>query len=201
MRHDLAHLVAVLRRRASRAWQPTWRAGRERLARFARATTTSMPACRALVRRSATPAGCDTVVPKAYGGACRRARRRGRSAWRAKRSPHVGLADFAFAMQGLGSGAITLAGTPTRKGALSAARRDGRGDRRVCAVRAGSGIRCRGDDDARAPRRRRLVLDGEKTWISNGGIADFYVRVRAHRRGQQARAASRAFVVPTDAPG
>jgi acyl-CoA dehydrogenase len=85
-----------------------------------------------------------------------------------------GLADFAFAMQGLGSGAISLAGTPELK------------QRYLPQVAAGTSIAAfalsepeAGSDVAAIQCTARLegdayVLDGEKTWISNGGIADFY---------------------------
>jgi alkylation response protein AidB-like acyl-CoA dehydrogenase len=45
------------------------------------------------------------------------------------------------------------------------------------------------------------VLDGEKTWISNGGIADFYVRLRAHRRARPGTRGISAFIVDADTPG
>jgi len=87
---------------------------------------------------------------------------------------HDGLADFAFAMQGLGSGAISLAGSPELQG------------RYLPRVAAGEAIAAfalseseAGSDVAAIQCSARLdgdsyVLDGEKTWISNGGIADFY---------------------------
>ena len=87
---------------------------------------------------------------------------------------HDGLADFAFAMQGLGSGAITLAGSHEIK------------QRYLPRVAAGEAIAAfalsepdAGSDVAAIKCSARLdgdsyVLDGEKTWISNGGIADFY---------------------------
>jgi acyl-CoA dehydrogenase len=84
------------------------------------------------------------------------------------------LADFAFAMQGLGSGAISLAGSPELKSHY------------LPRVTAGEAIAAfalsepdAGSDVAaiRCAARRvgdGYILDGEKTWISNGGIADFY---------------------------
>ena len=88
---------------------------------------------------------------------------------------HNGLADFAFAMQGLGSGAISLAGTDEQK------------KRYLSRVAAGEAIAAfalsepnAGSDVAAMACEAKLdgdhyVLNGEKTWISNGGIADFYV--------------------------
>jgi acyl-CoA dehydrogenase len=86
---------------------------------------------------------------------------------------HNGLADFAFAMQGLGSGAISLAGTPQQKARWLPRVAGGR----VIAAFALSEPDA-GSDVAALQCAARIdgdhaVLDGEKTWISNGGIADF----------------------------
>src|SRR5262249_12328160 len=120
---------------------------------------------------------------------------------------HDGLADFAFAMQGLGSGAITIAGSDELK------------KRYLPQVAAGEAIAAfalsepeAGSDVAAMKCRARregasYVLDGQKTWISNGGIADFYC-VFARTSGPEVRpdgttAASgiSAFVVDANAPG
>jgi acyl-CoA dehydrogenase len=88
---------------------------------------------------------------------------------------HAGLADFAFVMQGLGSGAISLAGSEAlkKKYLPAAARGDAIAAFALSEPDAGS------DVQAMSTRARRAggswVLDGTKTWISNGGIADFYV--------------------------
>ena len=113
---------------------------------------------------------------------------------------HSGLADFAFAMQGLGSGAISLRGTSEQK------------DRYLPRVAAGEAIAAfalsepdaGSDVAAMTTRATRVgtdwVLNGCKTWISNGGIADFYcVFARTSDEGG-ARGIS-AFVVAADAPG
>jgi alkylation response protein AidB-like acyl-CoA dehydrogenase len=113
---------------------------------------------------------------------------------------HNGLADFAFAMQGLGSGAISLFGTEAQRerylprvarGAAIAAFALSEPD-------AGSDVaamRC-----AARPEGDAYVLDGEKTWISNGGIADFYVVFARTGEAPGARGIS-AFVVDADTPG
>src|SRR5436305_844494 len=88
---------------------------------------------------------------------------------------HAGLADFSFVMQGLGSGPIVLAGSDAleTKYLAPAARRDAIAAFALSEPEAGS------DVQAMTTRARRQgdgwVLDGTKTWISNGGIADFYV--------------------------
>ncbi len=119
-----------------------------------------------------------------------------------------GLADFAFAMQGLGSGAISLFGTIEQKRrwlpkvasgqAIAAfamtepACGSDAANIQTSAMRdpgTGSGA---GADD--------WVLVGEKTLISNGGIADFYLTFARTGEGEGARGLS-AFIVPADAPG
>src|SRR3954470_21354442 len=113
---------------------------------------------------------------------------------------HHGLADFAFAMQGLGSGALSLFGTEACRERPPAAVADGR----LIAAFALSEPEAGSDVAALATTARRevdaYVLDGTKTWISNGGLADFYVVFA--RTGEQpgARGLS-AFVVDADAPG
>jgi alkylation response protein AidB-like acyl-CoA dehydrogenase len=119
---------------------------------------------------------------------------------------HDGLADFAFAMQGLGSGAITLDGTQAQKERYLT--RVARGE--AIAAFALSEPDAGSDVAAMTTSARRdgdhWVLDGEKTWISNGGIADFYV-VFARQVEQGAPTEARgtrsiaAFIVDADAPG
>ncbi|MCL6483453.1 MAG: acyl-CoA dehydrogenase family protein, partial [Janthinobacterium lividum] len=113
---------------------------------------------------------------------------------------HDGLADFAFAMQGLGSGAIGLFGSAQNKARYLP---DVASGKRIAAFalsepQAGSDVAAmacaaRRDGDA-------YVLDGEKTWISNGGIADFYVVFARTGEAPGARGIS-AFIVDADNPG
>jgi acyl-CoA dehydrogenase len=113
---------------------------------------------------------------------------------------HNGLADFAFAMQGLGSGAISLQGTPGQKARYLA--RVANGDAiaafALSEPEAGSDVaamQCAGRVEG-----DHAVLDGEKTWISNGGIADFYVVFCRTGEAPGARGIS-AFVVDAGTPG
>ena len=115
---------------------------------------------------------------------------------------HDGLADFAFAMQGLGSGAIALVGSGRAEAratcrAVAAARRSPAFA--LSEPEAGSDVAAM-RDDARAATATRYVLDGDKTWISNGGIADFYVVFARTGEAPGARGISR-FVVDADTPG
>jgi alkylation response protein AidB-like acyl-CoA dehydrogenase len=113
---------------------------------------------------------------------------------------HSGLADFAFAMQGLGSGAISLAGTPAQKERYLT--RVARGD--AIAAFALSEPDAGSDVAAMACAARvegdQVVLDGEKTWISNGGIADVYVVFARSGEAPGARGIS-AFIVDAGTPG
>ena len=90
---------------------------------------------------------------------------------------YSGLADFAFAMQGLGSGAISLHGTPAQKTAYLP---DVAAGRKIAAFAlsekdAGSDVAAMACSAVLSDDGTHYVLNGEKTWISNGGIADFYV--------------------------
>jgi len=113
---------------------------------------------------------------------------------------HDGLADFAFAMQGLGSGAISLQGTPEQKERYlpRVARGDAIAAFALSEPEAGSDVgamqcsaRVAGD---------YAVINGEKTWISNGGIADFYIVFARTGEAEGARGIS-AFIVDADTPG
>ena len=113
---------------------------------------------------------------------------------------HAGLADFAFVMQGLGSGPIALEGSEALK------------KKYLPRVAAGEAIAAlalsepeAGSDVAALTTRAHRdgahwVLDGAKTWISNGGIADFYV-VFARTSEVAGTKAISAIVVDADAPG
>ena len=111
---------------------------------------------------------------------------------------HSGLADFAFAMQGLGSGAISLFGTVEQKRAWLPRVASGE----AIAAFAMTEPECGSDAANMATSAMRdgneWVLVGEKTYISNGGIADFYVTFARTGEGEGARGLS-AFIVPADA--
>lgn len=113
---------------------------------------------------------------------------------------HDGLADFAFAMQGLGTGAISLAGTADMKAAVLPKVRSGE----WLAAFALSEKDAGSDVAAMACAARRegdhFILDGEKTWISNGGIADVYCVFARTGEAPGTRGIS-AFVVYPDDPG
>ncbi len=112
---------------------------------------------------------------------------------------HDGLADFSFAMQGLGMGAVSLFGSADQQKWLER-------------TRAGLALSAfaltepaSGSDVANIATEARKVgteyiLNGEKTWISNGGIADVYVVFARTGEAAGAKGLS-AFLVPADTPG
>jgi acyl-CoA dehydrogenase len=156
--------------------------------------------CRRLVRLLGEHGWLQYCVPAAYDGALEAVDSRALCILRETLAYHDGLADFSFAMQGLGSGAITLFGTEDQKrhylpqvanGTLIAAfalsEPDAGSDvaaMKMTAVRDGDSY----------------VLNGQKTWISNGGIADFYT-VFARSEGESGSRGISAFIVPADAAG
>jgi acyl-CoA dehydrogenase len=113
---------------------------------------------------------------------------------------HDGLADFAFAMQGLGSGPITLFGTEEQKRRWlpPVAAGEAIAAFALSEPEAGSDVAalaCRAEADG-----DHVVINGEKTWISNGGIADRYVVFCRTGEAPGVRGLS-AFVVGPDTPG
>ena len=157
-------------------------------------------ACRSLVRALGDAGILRHCVPAAYGGASEGLESRALVVCRETLARHDGLADFAFAMQGLGSGPITLAGSDALKAALlpKVARGDCITAFALSEPEAGSdvaAIACSARDDGDA-----YVLDGEKTWISNGGIADVYC-VFARTGEEPGTRGISAFVVEAGTPG
>ena len=113
---------------------------------------------------------------------------------------HDGLADFAFAMQGLGTGAISLFGSDAQKADWLPKVRNGTAISAFALTEPQSG-----SDVANSTMTAMLdgddyVLNGEKTWISNGGIADVYTVFARTGDAPGARGLS-AFIVPADTPG
>ncbi len=112
---------------------------------------------------------------------------------------HDGLADFAFAMQGLGMGAISLFGTASQREWL-ARTRTGRAISAFALTEpaSGSDVAATSTTATRTPDGWRL--NGEKTWISNGGIADVYVIFARTGEAAGAKGLS-AFLMPANAAG
>ncbi|WP_313333232.1 acyl-CoA dehydrogenase family protein [Comamonas sp.] len=157
--------------------------------------------CRALVQALGQAGWLrHAVAGEAHGGAAAQIDTRAICLIRETLARHNGLADFAFAMQGLGSGAISLAGTEAQK-----ARYLGRVARGEAIAAFALSEPDAGSDVAAMACAARLdgdhyVIDGEKTWISNGGIADFYVVFVRTGEAPGARGIS-ALIVDADTPG
>jgi alkylation response protein AidB-like acyl-CoA dehydrogenase len=113
---------------------------------------------------------------------------------------HNGLADFAFAMQGLGSGAISLFGTEAQRERYLPKVARGEAIAAFALSEPGAGSDVAAMACAARQEGDTYVLDGEKTWISNGGIADFYVVFARTGEAPGARGIS-AFVVDAGTPG
>src|SRR5712692_760440 len=112
---------------------------------------------------------------------------------------HDGLADFAFAMQGLGTGAISFFGSAEQRQWLKKTRA-GKALAAFALSEPKSGSDVANMEMSATRDGDGYVLDGEKTWISNGGIADFYVIFARTGEAPGARGIS-AFVVDAGAPG
>ena len=130
--------------------------------------------CRSLVRALGAAGFLRHCVPAAFGGASAALDARALVVCRETLARHDGLADFVFAMQGLGSGPITLAGPPALRAELLPRVARGECITAFALSEPGAGsdvaaLACTALDDG-----EHVVLNGEKTWISNGGIADVY---------------------------
>ena len=156
--------------------------------------------CRAILRLLGQGGWLRYAVPAAYGGATPRLDVRSLSLLRSSLAYVSGLADFVMAMQGLGSGAISLYGSDALRNTYLPGVADGS---RVAAF-ALSELEAGSDVAALALSATRdgpdYVLDGGKTWISNAGIADFYTVVARTGEAPGAKGLS-AFVVDASTPG
>jgi len=156
--------------------------------------------CRQLVVDLGKAGWLENCVPRQWGGASEKLDVRSIALCRETLAYYSGLADFSFAMQGLGSGAISLCGTDAQR------------QQYLPAVAAGTAIAAfalseakAGSDVAAIATSAELsgdeyVLNGEKTWISNGGIADFYCVFARTGEEPGARGLS-AFIVDASNPG
>jgi acyl-CoA dehydrogenase len=198
---DLAHL----------AWpffDDMHRASGRRLADWAARETPALVdhkdvdrSCRNLVRALGASGWLKAVVPASAGGLSERLDVRTLCLAREILSWHDSLADFAFAMQGLGSGSISLFGSDELKQKYLPPVREGRHIAAFALTEPDAGsdvgaLSTRATPDGPAHVR----LDGVKTWISNGGIADHYVVFARTGEAPGAKGLS-AFVVDADVPG
>jgi len=113
---------------------------------------------------------------------------------------HDGLADFAFAMQGLGTGAISLFGTLDQQEQWLPLTRTGQAIAGFALTEPQSGSDVANSSMTAVLVGDDYVLNGEKTWISNGGIADVYTLFARTGEAPGAKGLS-AFIVPAGLPG
>lgn len=113
---------------------------------------------------------------------------------------HDGLADFAFAMQGLGTGAISLFGTPEQQAEWLPKTRSGAAISAFALTEPQSGSDVANSTMTAVRDGDAYILNGEKTWISNGGIADVYTLFARTGEAPGARGLS-AFILPAGLPG
>jgi acyl-CoA dehydrogenase len=157
--------------------------------------------CRALVRQLGEAGWLRHAVGgTAHGGAADVIDTRAICLLRETLAWHHGLADFAFAMQGLGSGAISLHGTAEQRARYLPKVASGAAIAAFALSEPAAGsdvaaLACSARDDGDA-----YVLNGEKTWISNGGIADFYVLFARTGEAQGSRGIT-ALIVDAGLPG
>ncbi|MBI3436139.1 MAG: acyl-CoA dehydrogenase family protein [Proteobacteria bacterium] len=158
-------------------------------------------ACRKLVRALGEAGWLDAVVPAAYGGLAANLDVRTLCLAREILAWHDSLADFAFAMQGLGTGSISLFGSEGVKSRYLPPVREGRHIAAFALTEpeAGSDVSALAMT-ATPDGPAHVRLDGRKSWISNGGIADHYVVFARTGEAPGARGLS-AFVVDADTPG
>ena len=171
--------------------------------------TQDRAACRDWVRRLGEGGWLRYCVAAEHGGALPALDSRALVLLRETLAFYSPLSDFAFAMQGLGSGAISLGGTPAQQVAYLPA--VARGEKiaafALSEPEAGSDVAAM-RTQAQPVRPDCMVgeaeggwfLDGTKTWISNGGLADFYC-VFAKTDAQAGSRGISAFVVDAGAPG
>jgi acyl-CoA dehydrogenase len=177
------------------------------LARFADATLLSLPdddvdaACRARVAALGKAGWLKAVVPADFGGTHTRLDVRTLCLAREILAFRDGLADFAFAMQGLGTGSITLYGSDEIRRRYLPPVRDGKAIAAfaLSEPEAGSDVAAL-VTTATADGPAHVRLDGVKTWISNGGIADHYVVFARSGEGPGAKGLS-AYIVDAGTPG
>jgi acyl-CoA dehydrogenase len=179
----------------------------EALMRWADATLPALPhddvdaGCRARVKALGEAGFLKTVVPAEHGGLYDKLDVRTLCLAREVLAFRDGLSDFAFAMQGLGSASISLFGSAALKARYLPPVRDGRAIAAfaLSEPEAGSDVAALATT-AKSDGASHLRIDGSKTWISNGGIADHYVVFARTGEGPGAKGLS-AFVVDANTPG
>ncbi|MDI5929681.1 acyl-CoA dehydrogenase family protein [Rhizobium leguminosarum] len=110
------------------------------------------------------------------------------------------MADFVLSMQGIGTAAIWLFGTDRQKGRYLAPCREGRTTPAIAITEPDGGSDVAATRTTAEKRGDRYVINGAKSWISNGGIADHYIVFARTGEADGARGIS-AFLIDADTPG
>ena len=156
--------------------------------------------CRQLVADLGKAGWLKNCVPATWGGASENLDVRSIALCRETLAYYSGLADFSFAMQGLGSGAISLYGTEAQRQQYLPAVAAGTAIAAFALSEAEAGSDVAAMATSAVHSGDEYVLNGEKTWISNGGIADFYCVFARTGEEPGARGLS-AFIVEASNPG
>jgi acyl-CoA dehydrogenase len=156
--------------------------------------------CRALVCKLGEGGWLRYCVPASHGGVHERLDVRSLALIRETLARHDGLADFAFAMQGLGSGTISLFGSEAQKQAYLPAVAAGEKIAAFALTEPTSGSDVASMETRADPEGDGYVVNGAKTYISNGGIADFYVLFARTGEAQGAKGVS-AFIAEAGTGG
>ena len=171
------------------------------IGRWSRAELWSAPepedvdrACRALVRQLGEAGWLRHVVPAAYGGVRESLDGRSLCLIREFLATASGLADFSFAMQGLGTGPITLFGSDALKRRYLPDVALGKRIAAFAISETGAGSDVGAMETVARGEGDLFVLEGEKTWISNAGIADHYVVFAKLNEGKPTRDGERRYI-------
>ena len=156
--------------------------------------------CRRLVRKLGEGGWLRYCVPAVWGGVHEELDVRSLALIRETLARHDGLADFAFAMQGLGSGTISLFGSEAQKQSYLPAVARGETIAAFALTEPMSGSDVASIETMATRKDGFWVIDGVKTYISNGGIADFYVLFARTGEAPGAKGVS-AFIVDAGMEG
>ena len=162
--------------------------------------TDDRAACREWVKLLGSSGWLRYCVPAEFGGALPKLDSRALVILRETLAFHSPLADFAFAMQGLGSGAITLAGTASQQAEYLPNVASGKKIAAFALSEADAGSDAGAMRTSATPTDQGWTINGSKTWISNGGIADFYVTFAKTDIDAGTRGIT-PFIIDSNAPG
>jgi acyl-CoA dehydrogenase len=157
-------------------------------------------ACKDILQKLAEGGWLKYVIPKAYGGIFDDFDVRSLCIIRETLARHDGLADFVFAMQGLGSGTITLFGSEENKTEYLPFVANGEKMAAFALTELESGSDVANMTTTAELNDDHYIINGAKTFISNGGIADYYVLFARTGDTPGAKGLS-AFILDADTAG